>query len=83
MLKDPKKVTALLHINAIVGKKEDQGYRFLSYAGISVQGEDANSAWRAIYRIAKELNILFDVQFMWAQKEGLAYAGQSGRFLSN
>ncbi len=83
LLKDAKKVTALLHINSVVGKKEDQGYRFLSHSGISVQGQDANGAWRAVYRIAKELSIPFDVEFMWAQKESLAYAGQTGRFLSN
>ena len=35
LLKDAKKVTALLHINSVVGKKEDQGYRFLSHSGIS------------------------------------------------
>jgi hypothetical protein len=47
-----------------------------------VQGRDANASWRAIYRVATALKIPFDVQFMWAQKEGLAYAGQNGRFLS-
>lgn len=82
-LKDPKKVISLLKINAIAAKKEDQGYRRLAHCGISVQGQDANGAWRATYRIAKALGIPFDVQFMWAQKEGLAYAGQSGRFLSS
>jgi hypothetical protein len=83
VLNDPKKVTTLLHINAVVGQKEDQGYRFLSDTGISVQGQDANGAWRAVYRIAKELSIPFDVEFMWLQKEGVAYAGQTGRFASN
>jgi hypothetical protein len=83
VLKDPKKVISLLKIHAVAGKKEDQGYRFLAHCGLSVQGQDANASWRAIYRIAKALNIPFDVEFMWAQKDGLAYAGQSGRFLAN
>ena len=82
LLRDPKRVISTIGINGIPAKKEDQGYRFLPECGISVQGQDANAAWRAIYRVAKTLNLQFDVEFMWAQKEGLAYAGQSGRFLS-
>jgi len=82
LLKDPRKVISIVGIKAVPGKKEDQGYRYLADSGISVQGQDANASWRAVYRVAKTLNLQFDVEFMWAQKEGLAYAGQSGRFLS-
>jgi hypothetical protein len=70
----------LLLVNFVIGKKEVQGFRHLPEAGISVQGQNANYAWRGASHIAKELGIPIDVEFLWrADKEGAAHPGVAGR----
>jgi hypothetical protein len=71
----------LLVVNAVVGKKEDMGYHYLDKAGVSVQGQDANGAWRATFHIVKALGFRIDLVFAWANKEGVSNAGVTGRFL--
>jgi hypothetical protein len=70
----------LILVNTAVGKKEDEGYRYLSDAHISVQGQDSNAAWKAVFYIAKQLGIPFEVIFTWRAKEGAAFPGVTGRF---
>jgi hypothetical protein len=67
-------------VNAIVGQKEDMGYHLLPSAGISVQGQDANGAWRGIFQIAKTLGWSVDVEFIWHEKDGASNPGVVGRF---
>ena len=35
------------------GRKDDRVFHLFLSAGISVQGQDANDAWRGIFQIAK------------------------------
>ena len=69
----------LIIVKFVHGKKEEEGYRFIPEVGLSVQGQDANSAWRGAYHIAQQLGIAVDVEFLWRVKEGAAFPGETGR----
>ena len=56
----------------------DKGYRYIPEAGLSVQGQDANAAWRAAIHLIKAANMSVDVLFRWEDKEKAAYAGKVG-----
>lgn len=70
----------LLTIPAVKGKKEGGGYRFLPEAGLSVQGQDANSAWKQTYRIASSVGIHVQVIFVWQDNPKAAMPGTTGSF---
>jgi hypothetical protein len=70
----------LMAVNFVEGSKADEGYRFLSDVGLSVQGQDANGAWRAACHVARELNCPLKVTFIWRDKEGAAFPGMTGQF---
>jgi hypothetical protein len=67
-------------VNYVLGKKEIDGYRFLEDANLSVQGQDANGAWRGTFHIARKLSLPFDVLFMWREKDISTHPGLKGRF---
>lgn len=75
-----EKISTLLIINNVPGKKEDGGYKYIEEAGLSVQGQDANAAWKAAYHLATALNLSIDVSFAWQHNPKAAYPGQSGTF---
>lgn len=56
-----------------------QGYRFIKEAGLSVQGQAANPAWKAIYHLVKTLGLTLDVVFMWEDKPKAAFPGKTAR----
>jgi hypothetical protein len=68
-------------VNIVDGRKEDEGYHFLEPAGLSVQGQDANAAWRGTIHIAHALQCPVEVDFVWRHKEGAAHPGESGRLV--
>jgi len=45
----------LVIVNFVDGQKTDEGYRFLSDIGLSVQGQDANGAWKGACHVAQRL----------------------------
>ena len=69
----------LMVVNYMEGIKQDEGYRPLSDLGISVQGQDANGAWRAASHIAQQLGCALSVKFAWREKEGAAFPGVTGQ----
>jgi hypothetical protein len=69
----------LMTVNWTKGRKEDEGYRYLSDVNLSVQGQDANAAWRGALHIAKQLGRQIEVIFAWRLKEGAAHPGVTGR----
>jgi hypothetical protein len=69
----------LILVNFVPGKKEDEGYRFIPEVGFSVQGQDANSAWKGAFHIARQLGIPIEVEFLWRHKQGAAHPGVTGR----
>ena len=82
-LKDPKALAQLIIVNHFVGKKEDQGYRHLVKAGISVQGQDAEAAWKATVHILKSLGMSAEVAFLWYDNDKAAHPGQTGKLTVN
>jgi hypothetical protein len=78
-LKDLDTLKELIIVNSVVGKKEDQGYRYNASAGVSVQGQDANSAWKAISHMVKRVHLPVKVVFVWYDNEKAAYPGQTGK----
>lgn len=69
----------LMVVNYVDGDKQDEGYRPLSGTDISVQGQDANGAWRAACHIAQQLGCPLSVKFAWREKEGAAFPGVTGQ----
>lgn len=78
-VKDPRALKQLIIVNCVTGKKEDQGYRYLSKAGISVQGQDSAAAWEAISHILNNIQVAAEVVFMWYKNEKAAHPGQTGK----
>lgn len=81
MGRSAKEVKALVAVNAVLGEKNDNGYRFIPEAGISVQGQDSNGAWKGIHNLATSLGVSVDVSFEWYDNPKAANPGGRGRFL--
>lgn len=75
---DFAKLQKIVGVNVVKGQKTDEGYHFLSEAGLSVQGQDANAAWRGVVFIAQNLKCDCEVSFLWRNKEGAEHPGKSG-----
>jgi hypothetical protein len=69
----------LVIVPFVDGQKTDEGYRYLSELGISLQGQDANGAWKAACHIAQKLGLALTATFVWREKEGSAFPGVEGR----
>ena len=82
-LKDVNALKRLIIVNSVVGKKEDQGYRHIPEADLSVQGQDAIGAWKAASHILKSMHIAGEVVFVWYDNEKAAHPGQTGKFTVN
>ena len=77
--KSSSEFKGLMVVNYVDGEKTDEGYRPLTGTGISVQGQDANGAWRAVSHIAQKLGCQLSVKFAWREKEGAAFPGVTGQ----
>jgi hypothetical protein len=78
-LNDVNALKRLIIVNSVVGKKEDQGYRHIPEAGVSVQGQDAIGAWKAASHILKSMHIPGEVVFVWHDNEKAAHPSQTGK----
>ena len=67
-------------MNFVDGQKNDEGYRYLPDVGISIQGQDANGAWKAACHIAQQLGFPLTVTFVSREKESAAFPDVTGRF---
>ena len=77
--KTPAEFEQMMVVNHVKGEKRDEGYRPLADTGISVQGQDANGAWRAACHIAQQLGCDLSVKFAWREKDGAAFPGVTGQ----
>jgi len=77
--KSPADFKRSIIVKFVEHPKNDEGYRYLSDVGISVQGQDANASWRAACHIAQQIGCQVRVTFVWRQKEGAAFPGVTGR----
>lgn len=71
------KIIDSIGINCSHGRKEDNGYRFLSELGFSVQGQNSNDAWRAVSNLAAAFDVLAEVHITWQENERAALPGSS------
>jgi hypothetical protein len=77
---EPDSLKALLIANSVVGRKEDEGYRYFKDLGLSIQGQDSNAAWRATYHIARNLDLPLQVTFSWQNNSKAAFPGTDAVF---
>jgi hypothetical protein len=82
-LKDVNALKRLILVNHVAGKKEDQGYRYIAPAGVSVQGQDAVGAWKAASHILKSLHIPAEVVFVWHDNDKAVHPGVTGKLAVN
>src|SRR4051794_35271259 len=71
----------LLIANAVVGRKEDDGYRYFKDLGLSIQGQDSNAAWRATYHLAHKLGLAIKVSFSWQNNPKASFPGIAAVFV--
>ena len=76
----PEEIKALMVVNHEVGEKTKDGYKYIEEAGISVQGQDADHAWKQVYALANELGFDVEVVWTWSANEKAALPGQRGSF---
>jgi hypothetical protein len=72
-----KDLKDVLIANAVLGRKEDDGYRYFKDLGLSIQGQDSNAAWRATYHLAHKLSLPIKVSFGWQNNPKAAFPGSS------
>jgi hypothetical protein len=68
-------ITQKLLANYIGGQKEEGGYKHIPEVGISVQGMDANGAWKATSFLANAFGIKVHVTFRWQNNPKAANPG--------
>lgn len=74
-----EKLRQLCPVNMTKGRKEDEGYSYLSDIDVSVQGQDANAACRTVITAAQGLGLALNIGFMWRPKDTAAYPGERAR----
>lgn len=74
-----KKLQTICPVNMAKGRKVDEGYSYLPDIDVSVQGQDANAACRAIVTAAQGIGVSLDIVFMWRHKNAAAHPGERAR----
>lgn len=71
---------ALITVNSQAGGRQDNGFTFIEQARLSIQGQDANGAWRQTYVIASSIGIPVEVVFAWQNNTKAAMPNTVGSF---
>jgi hypothetical protein len=71
---------ALILCNKVTGRKEDNGFRYVDEVGISIQGQDANNAWKTTYNILQAIKLPIEVIFAWQDNPKAVSPGALGKF---
>jgi len=74
----PEELVDALNIPARQGRIEENGFKFYSSLGISVQGQSAQDAWKEIQRISPKWKIPVEVSFEWRDNPKALSPGQKG-----
>ncbi|MEH1841828.1 MAG: hypothetical protein V7L20_24545 [Nostoc sp.] len=69
----------LTRFHVVQDEKNEDGFHYLPKANISVQGVDANLAWRNTLHLMKNLKLPIEIYFEWRNKEGAAHPGEKGK----
>ena len=66
-------------VNMVPGQKTNEGYHYLSEIDVSVQGLSAKEACGALVEIARRSGTDVEITFLWRDKDGAEYPGDTGR----
>jgi hypothetical protein len=69
--------------NHVIGLKDDGGYKHLPDLGLSVQGQDANAAWKATSNLAIAFGIPVEVKFTWQNNSKAAHPNEAGEMTTH
>lgn len=64
------------------GKKDFHGYSFIPEMNMSIQGQDANDAWRSTLEMARKLGWSVEAICEWRQKPGASFPGKMAKLSS-
>lgn len=78
-----QKIADMLVIPHSLGQKDGNGYVYIEEAGISVQGQSSNRAWKQAQIVASALNFSLEVEFVWQNTEKAAIPNGTGLFTIN
>ena len=70
----------LITVNSQRGDRHDNGFTFIKEADLSIQGQDANGAWRQTYVIASSIGIPIEMVFAWQNNPKAAMPNTVGSF---
>lgn len=73
-----EKLVRELGVPAKAEHYEEEGFRYHSDLGISVQGQSASDCWKEVDRLAKKWRIPVVVEFQWRQNPKAQYPGKTG-----
>jgi hypothetical protein len=76
----PEAICALLKIKSEVGKRSDGGYTYLPEAGVSLQGQDSDAAFKQIVKLVTAHKVKLLIWFYWQDNEKAAYPRKKGHF---
>lgn len=68
-----------LLVNHVNGRKETAGYKYVPEIDMSIQGLDANGAWKATAYLASSVHMVIQVEFAWQDNAKAAFPGRIGR----
>jgi hypothetical protein len=81
-LKSKEKLKQMILVNYADGQgSQEKGYRYIPDAGLSVQGQDSNAAWKATIHILRAIGMNIDVMFLWENKDKAVHPGKTGRMV--
>lgn len=60
------------------GRYEEEGFKYLPEAELSIQGVDANLSWDHSLKLARAVGVSVQAIFVWRDKEGAALPGKRG-----
>jgi hypothetical protein len=73
-----EKLVRELNVPAKAEVFEDEGFKFYTELGISIQGQSASDAWKEIDRLARKWRIPVTVEFRWRQNPKAQFPGRNG-----
>ena len=75
-LSDLDEIQRICQINMVRGRKEDEGFRFVSELDVSIQGLSANGACSALVDLVSSLGMQLELTFKWRSKKGAVSPGE-------
>jgi hypothetical protein len=76
------KLVRELAVPAKAEQYDEEGFKYHSDLGISVQGQSASDCWKEVERLAKKWLIPVTVEFWWRQNPKAQYPGKTGMLRS-